>query len=411
MSEQVETLNSGGFRRGFKWRMIGTASPVFPGFEIDILDRVPDDEKPDAVWHRERARAILRAHPEVKDLFGHSLWSVIPCLLAPALQLTLAGATSHFSWWVAIIVAFLIGGPLNIALYQLAHECDHCLVFKKSIWNRYLFTITSLPLFLSGHHTWWLEHIAHHNDMSATKDFVTRRRSFFLSTRKTSPLFFPYALFMLISQFLRSAFGLLCYLFTSLLRFRLEPTDFTLAVLADEHLVSGYKKDNIAKWAVVYPAMSFLMIGGLIWYGAVFGQSWWLPIMYLTVAQLFFTGFLHPYNLGWVLGISHFHGRSNYQPTASHYGWFINLTTFNAGLHVEHHDIMGIPWFRLWRLRKIAPEFYDDLEKIDSYTSLGLKFVLADAEMFEDNFNTETHRNIERFSSRELEAEPTKQRA
>lgn len=132
---------------------------------------------------------------------------------------------------------------------------------KSRFWNRYLFMLTSLPMFLSGHHTWWIEHIVHHKDMSAKKDFITRRRSFFLVTRKTSPLFVPYALFMLIMQVLRSAVGLTLYVFTCL------------------------------------PA-----------------------------------------------------------------------------------------------LRRMAPEFYDNLEPIRSYTLLGLRFVFAGQETLEDNFNTETHR-------------------
>jgi sphingolipid delta-4 desaturase len=227
--------------------------------------------------------------------------------------------------------------------------------------------------------------------MSATKDFITRRRSYFLATRRTSPLFIPYSLFMVVTQVLRSAFGLIAYVCMSLLRGRLEPTRFTLSVLADKHLISGYEKDRITKWAVVYPALSFLMYGLLFWYGG------WRPLVYLTLSQVFFTGYLHPYCLGWVLGISHFHGRRNYQPTASNYGWLVNLTTFNAGLHVEHHDIAGIPWFRLGKLRKLAPEFFDHLEPIRSYTMLGMQFVFAGQDKFEDNFNTETHRNIERF--------------
>lgn len=372
--------------------MLGSAAPVFPGFEVDILARVPDDEKPDAVWHRERARDILRAHPEIKELFGHSAWSAIPCLLAAGTQLALAAAAVYVPWWGVVLMAWFAGAPINIALFQLAHECDHLLVFKSKFWNRYLFTLTSIPMALPAHHTWWTEHIVHHNDMSATKDFVTRRRSYFLATRKKSPLFVPYSVFMVILQTLRTALGLVMYVFTSLLRGRLEPTDATLCVLADEHLVSGYRKDGIAKWAVIYPMIAFAIFGGLYAWGG------WTPILYLMASQAFFTGFLHPYCLGWVLGISHFHGRRNYQPSASHYGRLINLTTFNAGLHVEHHDIAGIPWFRLWKLRDMAPEFYNHLEPIRSYTALGLRFVFANEETFEDNFNTETHRNVERFS-------------
>jgi sphingolipid delta-4 desaturase len=75
----------------------------------------------------------------------------------------------------------------------------------------------------------------------------------------------------------------------------------------------------------------------------------------------------------------------------------VNLLSFNAGLHVEHHDIMRIPWNRLPKLRQIAPEFYNDLETIRSYTLIGLKFVFANRKTFEEDFNNEAHRNVERF--------------
>ena len=388
----VETTLPGGFKPRWTWRMLGSAAPVFPGFEVDILDRVPDDEKPDAVWHRERAREMLQAHPEIKELFGNYPLTAIWCVLMAGLQLGAALAVSHFPWWVTFVAAYCLGALVNITLFQLAHECDHLNVFKSKFWNRYLFMVTAMPMFLSAHHTWWIEHIVHHNDMSATKDFTTRRRSYFLATRRKSPLLVPYSFFMAILQAIRSAVGLVLYVFTSLLRGRLEPTPFTLSVLADEHLVTGYQKERITKWAVVFPLYCLTIYGLLYWYGG------WKPLVYLMMSQVFFTGFLHPYCLGWVLGISHFHGRRHYQPTASHYGRLINLTTFNAGLHVEHHDIAGIPWFRLWKLREMAPEYFNNLETITSYTALAMRFVFSKNQYFEDNFNTETHRNLQRFA-------------
>ena len=82
-----------------------------------------------------------------------------------------------------LLVAYFIGSSINIMLFQLGHECVHGLVFKRQSWNRVLFTLTTLPMFLSGHHTWWAEHLVHHTDMGAKKDFITRRRTFFLATR------------------------------------------------------------------------------------------------------------------------------------------------------------------------------------------------------------------------------------
>ena len=63
---------------------------------------------------------------------------------------------------------------------------------------------------------------------------------------------------------------------------------------------------------------------------------------------------------GLILSNSHFHGTRYQQPSSSYYGW-LNWVTFNFGLHTEHHDLARIPWVRLPQLRKIAPEFYDNL--------------------------------------------------
>ena len=366
---------------------------MFPGFEVDILERIPDAEREDAVWHRERAKAMIKAHPEIKELFGNDSSTAFWCLAAAGTQLAVAMAVSQGPWWVMFLTAYFIGSSLNIVLFQLGHECVHGLVFKRPYWNRVLFTLTTLPMFLSGHHTWWPEHLVHHTDMGAKKDFISRRRTFFLVTRLTSPLFIPYSMFMLVMQVARSVVGLVMYVGSSLLRGRLKPGKLTLTVLADEHLVSGYEREGFTFWAVWYPLLNLAACAALLAIGG------WKSIVYLLASQTFFTGFLQPYCLGWVLGISHFHGARRYQPTASHYGWFVNLVSFNAGLHVEHHDLMTIPWRRLPKLRRIATEFYDDLETIPSYTWLALQFVFAGPRFFEENFNHEAHRNAARFAN------------
>src|SRR5215475_13297953 len=400
------------FRPRFHIRVLGSAAPVFPGFEVDILDRVPDDEKPEAVWHRDRARGILRAHPEVKKLFGNSPATAICCLACSGAQLALAAMSAQLPIWAIIPLAWVAGSMINVCLFQLAHECNHNLIFKKTFWNRVMFTATSLPMFLSGHHTWWAEHLTHHSDMGAKKDFITRRRTFFLTSRILSPMFFPYSLLMIVTQIFRSLIGVVFYVTTDLIRGRLKPSDRTLAILADQHLISGYHCDGIELWAVIYPVLNFTMCGLLFWYGFASsgltgGAAVWAglkPLVYLMAAQAFMTGFLHPLMLGIVLGISHFHGTRRYQPSASNYNRVINWLTFNAGLHVEHHDIAGIPWHRLWKLRRIAHDFYDDLEVIPSYLMLGLKFVFCGPTTFEREFDNETQRNIRRFMSEAAEA-------
>lgn len=158
----------------FKLGILGSSAPVFPGFEIDISDRVDESEKPDAVWHRQRARAMLQAHPEIKELFVRTPSSALWGVFFVALQIGLAIALAQGPFWLVAIAAYLLGSWININLFMLAHECNHRLVFKKDSRNRYLFTLLSLPMGLSAHHTWWVEHHVHHNDLGAKKDFVRR---------------------------------------------------------------------------------------------------------------------------------------------------------------------------------------------------------------------------------------------
>src|SRR5438093_6357300 len=107
------------FRPKFHPRILGSAAPVFPGFEVDILDRIPDADREDAVWHRERAKAMIKAHPEIKDLFGHDPSTAFWCLAAAAAQIGLALAVSYGPWWLVLLAAWLVGTSINIMLFQL----------------------------------------------------------------------------------------------------------------------------------------------------------------------------------------------------------------------------------------------------------------------------------------------------
>jgi hypothetical protein len=50
---------------------------------------------------------------------------------------------------------------------------------------------------------------------------------------------------------------------------------------------------------------------------------------------------------------------------------------FNAGFHHEHHDIPGVAWNHLPRIREIASEFYEGLVYHDSYLRLIWLFIFS----------------------------------
>ena len=163
---------------------------------------------------------------------------------------------------------------------------------------------------------------------------------------------------------------------------RVKPSRIALAVLSDEHLVVAYHRYRLELWAVVYPLLSFALVGRLFWIGG------WKAVLYLMLSQIFMTGFLHPTNFGLILSNSHFNEHDTYQPTSSYYGW-LNWITFNFGLHTEHHDISGIPWNRLPALSRMAPEFYRTLEQTTSYSKLAWKFAFSRRPVFKACFADE----------------------
>jgi sphingolipid delta-4 desaturase len=397
----------GGFTPTFHWRILGTPAPVFPGFEIDICDPVAEDDEPDAVWHRNRAKSILRDHPEVKLLMGRAPVTAVFCIGVAALQIGIAIglAVAGVPWWGVVLAAYVLGAIIDVALFNLAHECNHSLIFKSKAANRAMFTIASIPKLFPGHHTWWIEHHVHHNHLGSEKDFVRRRRSILLAMKDrifghvpgprvrrmtswlTTPLFWPISAMMLITQLIRAIVGLCVYVATAVYHRQWKPTDFALSILADQHLISGYKRYKLEMWAVNYPLTVFAMMGLL------YGFFGWVPLLYLFLSALFMTGFLHPLAFGLILSNSHFHGHQCYQPSASNYSW-VNWITFNFGMHTEHHDFHYVPWFRLGRLRQIAPEYYDNLKQTRSFSKLAFQFAFGTR----DAFNNEEQRNRERLS-------------
>jgi sphingolipid delta-4 desaturase len=85
----------------------------------------------------------------------------------------------------------------------------------------------------------------------------------------------------------------------------------------------------------------------------------------------------HFFAMGLPLGafwLPEHYGLEDGQETYSYYGW-LNVLLFNRGYHTEHHDFPSVPWNRLPRLRRLAPEWYGSLRSHPGYLAALRHFV------------------------------------
>lgn len=283
--------------------------------------------------HRQRARAILAAHPEVRNLVGRNPRSALWVMLLVSVQ-WLAAYLLHDVFWPWIFVAaYLFGAFVNHALYVLIHECTHNLVFRKKIHNNLLGIVCDFALVVPSAMAFRKYHLLHHQhlgDYEMDPDIVCHTEGRLVGNspwRKTIWLF----LFS-VSQALRP----------------LKTRDVSFS---DRWIVMNTLAVVVVDVAIV----------------AVLGPQ---ALAYLALSTLFALG-LHPLGGRW---IQEHYKTADGQETYSYYGP-LNRTCFNMGHHNEHHDLPGIPWNNLPKLKTVAPEYYDTLKSYRSWTGLLLKFI------------------------------------
>ncbi|XP_060533604.1 sphingolipid delta(4)-desaturase DES1 isoform X2 [Cylas formicarius] len=97
----------------------------------------------------------------------------------------------------------------------------------------------------------------------------------------------------------------------------------------------------------------------------------WKILGYLVYGSLMAMG-LHPVAGHFIS--EHYMFKKGYE-TYSYYGP-LNFITFNVGYHNEHHDFPAVPGSLLPEVKRIAPEFYDDLPQHQSWTQVLYDFVM-----------------------------------
>lgn len=284
--------------------------------------------------HVERRKRLLETHPEVKKLFGINRYSAIAVIGIVALQIAIAFALQSSPLWVLIVAGFCVGAYANHALWTLIHECTHNLVFRSTWANKTLAIVANLPFVFPGaigFRTFHLLHHQHQGDLDRDADLPGPQEAYWMGKN-----IFTRALWLFTFFFFEGVF---------------RPNRLKGVRFINPWLIAN---------VVVEVAFISLIVAMMGW--AAFG--------FLFFSSIFSIG-LHPVGARWVQ--EHFVVAPN-QETFSYYGP-LNILAFNVGYHNEHHDLMNVPWHRLPKLRRTAPEFYDHLYAHQSWTALLLRFL------------------------------------
>lgn len=286
--------------------------------------------------HPDRAREIMNNHPEARELCGHNSWSAVWLLGLVAIQLVLGYLVTSQPWWLILLTAYFIGAFLNHGLWVLVHECTHNLIFKRRTPNRWLAIIANLPMFFPSTVTFAVFHIKHHQYLGQVNHDAD------LALRWEDWLFRKGFIGRLIWQIL---FPIMQSVRTLFISAKNKPTSWSKFVV----------------WNFV------IQIAFLCLWRWSFGPG---SLIYFLLSSFFSVG---PHLLGarWIQ--EHYVFREG-QETYSYYG-LLNLFQFNIGYHNEHHDLPHIPWNRLPKLKRLAPEMYEQLFAHYSWTRLWFRFL------------------------------------
>ncbi|KAJ3272882.1 Sphingolipid delta(4)-desaturase DES1 [Terramyces sp. JEL0728] len=283
--------------------------------------------------HRTRRKVILQKYPQIQELYGHCAKTKYSVLFLVSAQFAIAYYLKDKMWTAQYwILAYVFGATMTHSLFLAIHEISHFLAFKKPLHNRLLGFFANLPIGIPYCTAFRGYHMEHHTLQGV--DGVDTD----LPTKIEGVLF-------------QSTLGKLFFCIFQILFYALRPMMVRLQAFTFWHFTN---------WAFQFTAM-FLMI----W---MWGPN---PFFYFLTCTVL-SGSLHPMAGHFIA--EHYVFVEGYE-TYSYYGP-LNLLAYNVGYHNEHHDFPRIPGSRLPLVRKIAPEFYNNLPQVKSWPMTIVNFIL-----------------------------------
>lgn len=296
--------------------------------------------------HRTRRHEIIKAHPEVLKLCGPEPLTIPLVIAVVGLQIACAYALRNtvVLSWPFFLTAYIIGATANQNLFLAIHEITHNLAFKSPLANRLFAVIANLPIGIPYSASFRPYHLTHHKSLGVDgldTDLPTALEAWFLDSIAGKAFF--------------CTFQILFYALRPMMVYKL-PLTWTHAF----NIVAQVAFDILIAHYFGGKALSYFILSS------------------------FLAGSLHPC-AGHFIAEHYVFAQHNQslkasavtppKETYSYYG-MLNILTYNVGLHNEHHDFPAIPWTRLWKLNRIASEFYDDLPCHHSWIRVTWQFIL-----------------------------------
>lgn len=294
--------------------------------------------------HAERKGAILKAHPEIKELMTFEYRTKYIVAATVMLQVGMAWLVQSWSWPCFLAAVYIVGATATHSLFLAVHELSHNLGASTTTRNKAISLLANLPIVFPYCATFKPYHMDHHKCLG--EDVI--------DTDIPRPLeaWIINESYCYATHTIKKFLFCLCQIFFYAFRPGITNPD-------------RYPYD---RWQLA----SFICCG--LFDAFIWNTVGWNGLLFLLLS-IVVAGSIHPC-AGHFLA-EHYVTEGEAE-TYSYYGP-LNRLTYNVGYHNEHHDFPNIPWSNLPKLHVMAPEFYDNLPQCESWPGLIFNFILTDS--------------------------------
>nr|XP_039259033.1 LOW QUALITY PROTEIN: sphingolipid delta(4)-desaturase DES1-like [Styela clava] len=284
--------------------------------------------------HTDRRIQMLSQYPQLKRLMKvnpHFKWVVCAQVAA---QFVACYLVRDLSWPWLLLWAYILGGTLNHSLTLAIHEMSHNQAYghgSKSRWNGIFAMFANLPIGIPYSVSFKKYHLDHHRCQGVD------------GIDTDIPTEFEGVLF--------------CTTLRKSLWVLLQPLLYAIRPLYINPKPLHNKTSSMPLAQITFNVFLVWMWGGR-------ALAYLLIGTYLGLA-------IHPVSGHFIS--EHYMFLKGHE-TYSYYGP-LNMLTYNVGYHMEHHDFPSIPGAKLPLVQKIAPDFYDDLPRHDSWPGVIKEFI------------------------------------